>query len=161
IAWFNLTVFGMKDGAPYVAVVTLIGIFSVLINRYTESTNRNLSKAAFTFEIFLTAALIVNATYSISVQRKMSVAKMAETAQTVTIEQISKLRGSKTQQMALDKVDKQTSAQSVFASVEDILFWIMAAELGLYGLSSFTLFAIAKLIDADEEETPRETNLIP
>jgi hypothetical protein len=155
IAWFNLSVFGYRDGLPYTLIVALIGVFSILINRYTESNNRSLAKAAFVFEIVLTAALIVNACYSVSVQRKMSVARMAESSQAMTIEQIGKLRGSKTQQKALDKIDKQESAQSVFADVENILFWIMVGELGLYGLSAFTLFALAKLVDEKEDE-PRE-----
>src|SRR5215813_2145699 len=151
VAYFNVTVFGYRDGLPYTAIVTLIGVFSILINRYTESDNRSLAKAAFVFEIVLTAALIVNACYSVSVQRKMSVARMAETSQATTIGEIAKLRGSKTQQKALDKVDKSVSAQSVFADVENILFWLMVGELGLYGLSAFTLFALAKLIDDGEE----------
>ena len=74
VAYFNLTVFGYRDGLPYTLVVCLIGVFAILINKYTESANRNLARAAFVFEIFLTLALITNATYSISVQRKMSVA---------------------------------------------------------------------------------------
>jgi len=152
IAYFNVTVFGYRDGLPYTAIVCLIGVFSIVINKYTESDNRNLAKAAFIFEIVLTAALIINACYSVSVQRKMSVARMAESSQKDTIGEISKLKGSRTQREALKVVDKPTSAQNVFAGVEDILFWIMAGELALYGLSAFTLFAIAKLVDDDDPE---------
>ena len=147
IAYFNITVFGLRDGLPYSIIVGMIGLFSIVINKYTESDNRSLAKAAFVFEIFLTIALVTNATYSISVQRKMSVAKMAETNQKETITEISKLKGSRTQREALQKIDKQETAQAVFAGVEDILFWIMACELALYGLSAFTLFALAKLMD--------------
>src|SRR5262245_28242937 len=156
VAYFNITVFGYHDGLPYTAIVALIGVFSILINRYTESDNRSLAKAAFVFEIFLTAALIVNACYSVSVQRKMSVARMAESSQKDTIGEIAKLKGSRTQREALKVVDKPTSAQSVFSDVENILFWIMVGELGLYGLSAFTLFALAKLIDDGEEEEIEE-----
>jgi hypothetical protein len=161
VVYFNVTVFGARDGLPYACIVALIGVFSILINRYTESENRNLAKAAFIFEIVLTAALIINACYSVSVQRKMSVARMAESSQKDTIGEISKLKGSRTQREALKVVDKPTSAQNVFAGVEDILFWIMAGELALYGLSAFTLFAIAKLVDDDEieEEFPDEINV--
>jgi hypothetical protein len=161
IAYFNVTVFGMRDGLPYTAIVALIGVFSILINRYTESDNRNLAKAAFIFEIVLTAALIINACYSVSVQRKMSVARMAESSQKDTIGEISKLKGSRTQREALQKIDKPQSSQSVFGDVENILFWIMVGELALYGLSAFTLFAIAKLVDDDEieEEFPDEINV--
>jgi len=152
VAYFNVTVFGYRDGLPYTAIVCLIGVFSILINKYTESDNRDLAKAAFVFEIILTGALIVNAVYSVSVQRKMSVARMAETNQKETITEIGKLRGSRTQREALQKIDKQTSAQSIFANVEDVLFWIMAGELALYGLSAFSLFAIAKLVEDDRSE---------
>lgn len=109
-----------------------------------------LARAAFVFEIVLTAALIVNACYSISVQRKMSVARMGETSQAQTIEQIGKLRGGRTQRAALEKMEKRETAQSVFADVERTLFWIMICELGLYAIAAFSLFAIAKLMDSPE-----------
>ncbi len=156
IAYFNITVFGLRDGLPYSIIVGMIGVFSIVINKYTESENRSLARAAFVFEIVLTCALVINACYSVSIQRKMSVARMAESSQKDTIGEISKLKGSRTQREALKVVDKTVSAQSVFASVEDILFWIMACELALYGLSAFTLFALAKLVgDSEiEEEFP-------
>jgi len=153
IAYFNITVFGLRDGLPYSVIVGMIGLFSIVIVKYAESENKSLARAAFVFEIVLTAALIVNACYSVSVQRKMSVAKMGETSQKETIGEISKLKGSRTQREALKKIDKQETARSVFANVEEILFWIMAAELALYGLSAFTLFALAKLIEGEGSKT--------
>jgi len=156
VAYFNITVFGLRDGLPYSIIVAMIGVFSIVINKYTESDNRNLARAAFVFEICLTVALVINACYSVSVQRKMSVARMAETNQKETITEIGKLRGSRTQREALKMVEKSESAQSVFANVEDVLFWIMAAELALYGLSAFTLFALAKLM-ADDDTAPTRT----
>jgi len=156
IAYFNVTVFGLRDGLPYSIIVGMIGLFSIVIVKYAESENKSLARAAFVFEIVLTAALIVNACYSVSVQRRMSVAKMAETSQADTIDKISKLKGSRTQREALKVVDKPQSAQSIFVSVEDILFWIMACELALYGLSAFTLFALAKLIDGSRSEPEAE-----
>jgi len=53
IAYFNVTVFGLRDGLPYTLIVALIGVFSILINKYTESDNRSLARAAFVFEIVL------------------------------------------------------------------------------------------------------------
>jgi hypothetical protein len=153
ITYFNLTVFGWEDGLPYSIIVAMIGLFSIVINKYTESENRSLARATFVFEIFLTVALVINAAYSISVQRKMSVAKMGETSQAQTIEQISKLRGSRTQREALTKIDKKESAQSVFGEYEAVLFWIMVGELALYGLTAFTLFALAKLVEDEESKT--------
>lgn len=147
IAWFNLRVFGWEDGLPYSLIVALIGIFAIIINKYTESENRTLARATFVFEIILTAALIGNAAWSLSVQREMSVARMGEQTQKDTISEISKLKGSRTQREALKKIDAQKSSASVFARYEQTLFWIMVGELGLYGLSAFTLFALAKLMD--------------
>src|SRR5262245_7474411 len=95
VAFFNLSIFGYRDGLPYSIIVCLIGLFSIVINRYTESSNRTLARAAFIFEITLTVALIINACYSVSVQRRMSVARMAESSQAETIDKISKLRGSR------------------------------------------------------------------
>jgi hypothetical protein len=156
IAYFNVTVFGVRDGLPYSVIVGMIGLFSIVIVKYAESENKSLARAAFVFEIVLTAALIVNAVYSVSVQRKMSVAKMGETNQKETIGEISKLRGSRAQREALKKIDKQETAQTVFTGVENILFWIMAGELALYGLSAFTLFALAKLIDEARGPEPAD-----
>ncbi len=161
IAYFNVTIFGLRDGLPYSVIVGMIGLFSIVIVKYAESENRSLARAAFVFEIVLTAALIVNACYSVSVQRKMSVARMGEANQKETIDEISKLRGSKTQQKALDKIDKHETAQTVFAGVEDVLFWIMACELALYGLSAFTLFALAKLIEGEESKTQPKAENFP
>jgi hypothetical protein len=158
IAWFNLSVFGWEDGLPYSAVVLMIGIFSIIINKYTESENRGLAKAAFVFEIFLTAALVANATYSMSVQRKMSVAKMGESSQVKTIEQIGKLKGARTQREAVKKIETKESAQTVFGKYEDVLFWIMAGELALYAISAFTLFAMAKLIEGSRIESSSLSN---
>src|SRR5262245_24969703 len=84
----------------------------------------------------------------------MSVARMAETSQKETITEIGKLRGSRTQREALQKLDKQESAQSVFANVERVLLWLALGELALYALASFTLFGIARLMADDEEPTP-------
>src|SRR5262245_18243737 len=77
VAYFNVMDFGYRDGLPYTAIVCLIGVFSIVINKYTESDNLSLARAAFVFEIVLTAALIDNACYSVCVQLKMSVARQA------------------------------------------------------------------------------------
>jgi len=84
---------------------------------------------------------------------------MAETSQADTIEKISKLRGGRTQRDALQKLDKQESAQAVFANVEQVLFWIAVGELALYGLASFVLFALARL--TDEARDPEKADEFP
>src|SRR5215510_4536660 len=77
VAWFNVKIFGVSDGMPYVFAVLLIAAFSVAINKYTLSENRALAFAAFVGECFLTAILIGSASYSLYVQREMSVAGMS------------------------------------------------------------------------------------
>ena len=152
IGYFNIQVFGEKDGTPYVAIVALIAGFSIIINKYTESDNRSLVIAAFVCEIFLTAVLIGNAAYSLSVQRKMSVARQGDQAQTESLEKISKLKGWRTQREAVKKIGDHTSAQKTFAEYERMLFWIMVAELTLFGVCAFTLFGIAKILDVTAQK---------
>jgi hypothetical protein len=156
IAWFNIQVFGLEDGLPYVVIVLLIAGFSIIINKYTESQNNKLVIAAFVCEIFLTAALIGNAAYSLSVQRKMSVARTSDQTQTQTIERISRLRGRRAQEKAIDKMGAHESAEAVFAGYEQVLFWIMIGELSLFGVCAFTLFGIAKILGATES-APAQT----
>src|SRR5215510_7711490 len=145
IAWFNLTTFPLADALPYVAVVVLISGFSIAITKYTSSPNRRLARAAFIFEMCLTAILIGNAAYSLSTQRKMAVARMAETSRQKQIEDIGKLKGSRTQREALKTLEKTESAQNVFSDVENVLFGLMVTELALYAIAAFTLYAIAQL----------------
>jgi hypothetical protein len=150
IAWFNIQVFGIEDGVPYVVIVALIAGFSIIINKYTESQNNKLVVAAFVCEIFLTAALIANAAYSLSVQRKMSVARQSDQTQSATIAQISKLRGKRAQEKAVDKMGAHESSEAIFATYEQVLFWIMISELSLFGVCAFTLFGIAKILGKTE-----------
>jgi len=63
VAWFNLTVFGWRDGAFYFAAVAIIAAFSIAINNYVGSNSSRLAVAAFVFEILLILTLGVNAVY--------------------------------------------------------------------------------------------------
>src|SRR5262245_29940067 len=124
VAWFNVSVFGARDGIVYVVFVAVIGGFSIVINKYLESENRTLATASFVFEIFLTAALFVNALFCISVQREMVIARRQDAG--ATIDSISKLRGSRTQQEALKKIGETSgeNEKAVFSKNESTLFWI-------------------------------------
>ena len=154
VAWFNITVFGWENGVFYIAAVAIIALFSIAINKYVGSDTSRLAVAAFIFEILLILVLGANAIYSLSIQREMAVApRQAETSQKETIKEIGKLRGSRTQREALKKMDKPTSAQSVFAENERILLWLMAGELLAYILSAFTLYALSHLVGEKRSQT--------
>jgi len=161
VAWFNIVVFGLRDGAFYIAAVAIIAAFSIAINKYVGAENSRLAVAAFVFEIMLILVLGCNAIYSLSIQREMAVARQAEQSNLEALREIKQLKGSRTQREALKVVDKPQSAQSVFAQNERILLWLMAGELLAYILSAFTLYALSHLAgekepEPVEEEFPRE-----
>ena len=155
IAWFNLRTFGFEDGAIYVAVIAAITAFSIAINKYVkladddDPTNDSLALAAFVFEIILTLALAVNAAYSLSVQREMSVARQIETKQGQNLESVSKMKSKAAQREATKMLREQgrdsRNSQVIFAQYERPLFWIMIGELLAYGVAAFTLLAVASL----------------
>lgn len=155
IVWFNITVFGWQDGAAYMGVVAAITLFSILINKYVklidddDPTNDRLAVTAFVFEIILTLALIINAAYSLSVQREMSVARQVESAQGQSLESVSKFRDRRAQREAARMLREQgrgsKSSQAIFAQYERPLFWIMVGEMLAYGIAAFTLLAVSSL----------------
>src|SRR5207245_413477 len=156
VAWFNVTTFGWQDGARYLLIVAAITGFSIAINKYVklldddDPTNDWLATTAFVFEIVLTAALIVNAAYSLSVQRSMSVGRQAEKAQTENLDSVSKLKSKAAQREAARMLSRQAdsakTSQSIFAENERALFWIMVGELIAYAVAAFTLYAVSSLV---------------
>src|SRR5262245_25318725 len=92
VAWFNVVVFGLKDGAFYIAAVAIIALFSIAINKYVSSQNSRLAIAAFCFEILLILVLAANAIYSLSIQREMGVARLAEQTRSEDLKNISTLK---------------------------------------------------------------------
>lgn len=146
IAYFNVRVFGVEDGAPYVVVVGVLTAFSIAINKYISSSNIALARATFVFEIILTLALALNAAYSFSVQREMSIARQSETARSEDLKTIKGLKSRTAQRDATRMIaTNSASAQQVFADNERPLFWIMVAELLAYIISAFTLLALSHL----------------
>jgi NADH:ubiquinone oxidoreductase subunit 6 (subunit J) len=155
IAWFNVQAFGWKDGAVYIGVVAVVTVFSIAINKYVklieddDPTNDRLAVTAFVFEIVLTLALIINAAYSLSVQREMSIAWQAESAQGQSLESVSKFKDRRAQREAARMLREQskgaTSVQSIFAANERVLFWIMIGEMLAYAVAAFTLYAVSSL----------------
>jgi len=155
IAWFNVRAFGWEDGAVYLGVVAAITLFSIAINKYVklidddDSANDRLAVAAFIFEIILTVALIINAAYSLSVQREMSVARQRESAQGKDLETATRFRSKAAQREAARMLREQgrdsRNSQVIFAENERPLFWIMVGELLAYGVAAFTLLAVSSL----------------
>lgn len=155
IAWFNIRAFGWEDGAVYLGVVAAITLFSIAINKYVrladddDPTNDHLAVTAFVFEIVLTLALAINAAYSLSVQREMSVARQSKGAQSEDLKTIREIRDRRAQREATRMLRDQSkggrSVQTIFAENERVLFWIMVGELLAYGVAAFTLLAVSSL----------------
>lgn len=149
IAYFNVRVFGLEDGAPYIIVVGVLTGFSIAINKYIGSENVALARAAFILEISLALALAINAAYSFSVQRDMSVARQSEQTRSDDLKTISSLKSRTAQRDATRMIASNSgevkSAQQIFADNERPLFWIMIAELLAYIVSAFTLLGISHL----------------
>src|SRR5262249_3822478 len=108
-----------------------------------------LAVTAFVFEIVLTLALIINAAYSLSVQREMSIARRSEQGQSKDLETATRFRSRRAQSEAAQMLREQgkggRSSQAIFAANEPPLFWIMIGELAAYGVAAFTLLAVASL----------------
>ncbi len=149
IAYFNVRVFGLEDGAPYIIVVGVLTGFSIAINKYIGSENVALARAAFILEIILALALAINAAYSFSVQRDMSIARQSEQTRSDDLKTISSLKSRTAQRDATKMIASNSgevkSAQQIFADNERPLFWIMIAELLAYIVSAFTLLGISHL----------------
>lgn len=169
VVWFNLRVFGLADGAPYIAVVAFIVLVSMLVTRHIKRhpVTANFIKAAFIFEVMLTLCLGVNAAYSLSVMREMSIAGQSEARQaenvkttSQTVEAIAKLKSPAAQRAAARALEAQQNAPSqvisraeVFASKDQVLFWIMIAELAVAMLATFTLLGLS-VFDKDLSGVP-------
>lgn len=155
IAWFNVQAFGWQDGAVYIGVVAVVTAFSIAINKYVklidddDPSSDRLAVTAFVFEILLTLALIINAAYSLSVQREMSIARQGESAQNQSLESVSKFKDRRAQREAARMLREQSkgaqSVQAIFAANERVLFWIMIGEMLAYAIAAFTLYAVSSL----------------
>lgn len=170
VAWFNIRAFGWEDGAIYCVVVAAITLFSIAINKYVrmsddgDSASNDLAVTAFIFEIVLTLALAINAAYSLSVQREMSVARQSKAAQSEDLKTVKGIRDRRAQReaagMLRDQSKGERSVAAIFAENERPLFWIMIGELLAYGVAAFTLLATASL-----RRSPRkvalDTGLLP
>lgn len=158
IIWFNIRVFGLAEGGPYIAVVSFLMLLSFVVTRHVKRTpvTKNFTRAAFLFEVLLTVALGLNVAYSLSVLRGMAVADQATHQLTENLEAVSKLRGSRAQRDALQLVQAAgpvSSRQTVFLAAERILFWVMIAELVIGLLATFTLLGLS-VFDQDQSGVP-------
>lgn len=158
VVWFNLRTFGYLDGAPYLAVVGFVVLVSLLVTRHVKRSPVTVAfvRAAFIFEVLLAVALGINAAYSLSIVREMSVAGESEQRLQANIEAASKLKSPAAQRRALRLVESQgqvTTKAAVFAAAERRLFWIMIAELGIALLATFTLLGLS-VFDQDLNGIP-------
>jgi len=157
LIYFNIRVFEW-DGWPYISVVAFIVLLSFVVTRHIKRSpvTRNFLTAAFVFEVLLTLALGINAAFSLSVMREMSVAGQGEVSQRETLKEVGKLKGWRTQRDALKMVGTGgaiETRQAVFARNERWLFWIMIGELGIALLATFTLLGLS-VFDQDKNGAP-------
>lgn len=158
VAWFNVRTFGYADGLPYLAVLGFVVLVSLLTTRHIKRYPVTVAfvRSAFVFEVLLAVILGVNAAYSLSTVREMSVAGQAEERLQANIEAASKLKSPAAQRRALRLVEGQGEVKSkaqVFAQVERRLFWIMIAELGIAMLAAFVLLGLS-VFDQDGNGVP-------
>jgi len=157
VVFFNYRVFGVWDGLPYSAVVAFLTLLSFIITLHIKrnAVTTNFLRAAFVFEILLCLALGINAAYSLSVMRDMSVAGQSEDSQRAAIKEIGNLKGSRTQREALKLVETSNvkTRQQVFGDNERVLFWILISELGIGLLAFFTLLGLS-VFDKDGDGVP-------
>lgn len=159
VVYFNFRVFGWLDGAPYIAVIFLIALTSLLITRHVRRypVTTSFVVAAFIYEVLLTATLATNATYSLSVMREMSIAGQGEAVLSANLETATKFKSDRAQRLALSLVSEQAPAASrtaVFAAKERDLFRIMIAELLLVGIAIFSLIGLSIFGDRDQNGIP-------
>lgn len=158
VIWFNLRVFGVEDGAPYIAVVGLVALASLLITRHVKRHPVVMAfvVGAFIFDILFTVCLTINAAYSLSIMREMSVAGVAERELAGNLETVGKLKSDRAQRAALSMLDRTAptaTRSSVFSAHEKNLRWIMIAELTLAGIAIFTLIGLS-IFDKDGNGIP-------
>lgn len=159
VVYFNFRVFGWLDGLPYIAVIFLIALTSLLITRHVRRypVTTSFVVAAFIYEVLLTATLATNAAYSLSVMREMSIAGQGEAALSANLETATKFRSDRAQRQALSLVSGQApsaSRSAVFAAKERDLFRIMIAELLLVGIAIFSLIGLSIFGDRDQNGVP-------
>src|SRR5262245_270817 len=149
VAWFNVTIFGWRDGIFYIAAVAVIALFSVAITKYVGADNMRLAVAAFVVELLLILVLGANAIYCLSVQREMVIARQSEASRSEDLKTITKLRSRTAQRdatrMLADNRQTGKSSQQVFAENERMLLWVMAVEMLAYVISAFTLLGLSHL----------------
>lgn len=159
VVYFNIRVFGLIDGAPYVAVVSLMALTSLLITRHVKryTVTTSFVVAAFVYEILLTATLATNAAYSLSVMREMSVAGQGEAALAANLDTATKFKTDRAQREALKLVSHQlptASRSAVFAEKERFLFRLMIIELSFVGVAIFSLIGLSIFGDRDGNGIP-------
>jgi len=159
VGYFNVRVFGLVDGAPYLAVVGLMALSSLLITRHVRRypVTSKFVVAAFIFEILLTVTLAVNATFSLSVLRDMSVAGQGEEALAQNLETATRFKSPREQRAALEILKQQGPVQTraaKFSAQEGHLYKLMLWELSLVGIAIFTLIGLSIFPDRNGNGIP-------
>src|SRR5262247_2143800 len=101
IGYFNVDVFGWRGSVLYLIALGAVNVSSLVMLKFSGSSKRPVRIAAFTIECLMIGVLVVNISYSLSAQRDLSLVRQDEESHSQAIEQISKLRGGRTQREAL------------------------------------------------------------
>ena len=157
VLYFNFSVFGWYDGLPYTAVVLFLCLLSFIITRHIKRSpvTTNFLRAVFVFEVLLCLVLGGNAAVSLSVQREMSVAGLAETQRSTDLGNIAKLKGPKAQYKAVSQITANAleTRQKIFARYERFLFWILMLEIVVGLTATFVLLGLS-VFDKDHNGVP-------
>ncbi len=158
VGYFNYRVFGVEDGIPYFGILGYIVLLSFIVTSHIKRkpVTSTFLKAAFFFEVVLAVILGINAAYSFSVQREMSIAGQSQDFKKDAIGGVAKLKGGSTQRLALGQLNlgQLATKQEVFAQYERVLFWILAIEILAVILTTFTLLGLSTFGDKDGNGIP-------
>ena len=150
---FNIKVFGFADSLPYIAMILMVMVFSVMICKFTSSKFRHIRITAYGIELVLMIALGVSAAYCFSVQREMTVADKLQQTNVSIISEISKLDRRAQRAMSKNVELSKESSMSVFKEYERMLFWMFIGEFFAYATGGFVLLGMTHLYISEYSET--------
>jgi hypothetical protein len=145
IAYFNLTTFGLEGSILYLIALGVVNAISLVLLKFAGSTKRPVRHASYTFEGLLVLALLLNASYSLSAQRDLSLVAQAGASHERSLEQVSKLKSGRAQREAIGQLGNVVNIRAAYGAFDRFLFWIMICELGLSLGGLFTVYGLAAI----------------
>lgn len=159
VGYFNLKVFGKEDGMPYFIVLLIVVGFEIALAKFTGSDDFTVRRTAFTIAVFCLGILGLNAVYSFSVQREMSVVRQASKDQNEalkTIQGFKSLKAQRTASSMLAGKKESTSVGETFTKHEQVLYWIMMFEIAFVVGGFFIMYGVTHLRKSKPASPPFE-----